>query len=61
MGITEEILHDWKRQGAEEKERELEQKFSRAILNLQQKGFTNKEITEILGLSIDEILRLTDK
>ena len=63
MGITEEIFNDVRRQGAEEKERELggkfEQKLKVAVLNLQKKGFPSIEIAEIMGSTVQEVERLS--
>ena len=62
MGIREEILNDVRRQGAEEKQKELEQKMDserrNIILNLHKKGFSNTEIAEIIGIPVEEVEHL---
>jgi len=63
MGIRKEILNDVRRQGAEEKQKELEQSFEQkqkiTILNLQKEGFSNDKIAMFMGLAVEEIERLT--
>ncbi len=43
----------------QQQQQQLEQKFKTAIVNLREKGFTSREIADILGLSIEDISRLT--
>ncbi len=59
MGIQESIIEDAKWQGIVESEEKFDRYKKKAILKLQEKGFVNEEIADILSLSIDEIDRLS--
>jgi len=58
MDIAEVIIQDAKRQGIEEAKQQFEQEKKQSILNLQKKGFSNEDISEVMNISLDELLRL---
>ncbi len=61
MGIIEAIIDDTKRQVREETITEVRKERKTTIQNLQNEGFSNEKIATILGISIEEILRLLNK
>lgn len=69
MGVIEAIIDDAKQQykemgkeeGREEGREQLKEQRKTTIQNLQNEGFSNEKIALIMGISVEDILRLLNK